>query len=298
MKFSSGTPSAKIIADSISPEGYRLTTMQVTMHRFVLSEFNTHRKFSRNSASSRAIPLKKQIQMVEENPAFPLVWQAEKSGMQGGEELTGHSLLRSQAMWEDQLDSTLNRIKIYLREVEDNDETPLHKSWVNRLLEPFMWHTVCVTSTEWMNFFVQRCSPLAQPEIRYVAEAMLVALDVSEPKEVSYSYFDVPGDNYHLPYLQPAEGPLIYMNGYDIRSISIARSARVSYLTQEGVRDYEKDQQLYERLLSPHDGPPHWSPFEHVARPARKGEVARGNFDGWIQRRQEIIEERASNGRA
>lgn len=289
--------SAKIITDSISPEGQRLTTMQITMHRFILPEFNTHRKFSRNSASSRAVPLKKQLKMVEENPAFPVVWQAEKSGMQGGEELTGHSLLRSQAMWEDQFESTVDRIKIYLREVEDNDETPLHKSWVNRLLEPFMWHTVCVTSTEWNNFFAQRCSPLAQPEIRAVAVEMQAALYESEPTEVPYESWDIPGDNYHLPYLKPGEEPFIYMNGYDTRSISIARSARVSYLTQEGVRNYEKDQQLYERLLSPNDGPPHWSPFEHVARPARKGEVARGNFDGWIQRRQEIIEERVNNGR-
>lgn len=281
---------AKIIADSISERGYRLTTMQVKMHRFVLSEFNTHRKFSRNSASSRAIPLKKQIQMIKENPAYPVEWRKEQSGMQGGEQLSGHSLLRSQAMWEDSMASAIEIVERYVKEAEDNGEDLLHKSWLNRLLEPYMWHTVCVTSTEWNNFFRQRCSPLAQPEIRVVAADMQHALYESTPIEQPDKYWDIPNDHYHLPYLRGSEAPSIAMFGYDIRAISAARSARVSYLTQEGERDYEKDFSLFERLVDPGDGPPHWSPFEHVARPALEGEIPRGNFDGWIQLRQELQE--------
>ena len=45
------------------------------MPRIILAEFNTHRLFSRNSASSRAIPFKKMVQSVLENPFIPIAWQ-------------------------------------------------------------------------------------------------------------------------------------------------------------------------------------------------------------------------------
>jgi hypothetical protein len=63
------THSTKILADSISPDGVRLTTLEVVMPRIVLAEFNTHRMLSRNSASSRAIPIEKMIRMVIPNEA-------------------------------------------------------------------------------------------------------------------------------------------------------------------------------------------------------------------------------------
>ena len=50
---------AVIAADSINVKGKRITTFIVTMPRIVLAELNTHRVFSRNSASSRAIPFTK-----------------------------------------------------------------------------------------------------------------------------------------------------------------------------------------------------------------------------------------------
>ena len=87
--------SAKIIADSKCPRGHRLTTFIVTFPRIVLAEFNTHRMFSRNSASSRAIPFKRMVKMLEENPFIPIAWQKDHKGMQGVEyldELTGEDL--------------------------------------------------------------------------------------------------------------------------------------------------------------------------------------------------------------
>ena len=48
---------ANVVADSVSEDGYRLTTMVVNMPRIILAEFNTPRVFSRNSASTRAIPI-------------------------------------------------------------------------------------------------------------------------------------------------------------------------------------------------------------------------------------------------
>ena len=50
--------SAKVIADSVCPKGVRMTTMEIEYPRFILAELNTHRMLSKNSASSRAIPVK------------------------------------------------------------------------------------------------------------------------------------------------------------------------------------------------------------------------------------------------
>ncbi len=273
---------AKIIEDSVNEFGDRLTTMQVVMHRFVLAEFNTHRAFSRNSASSRAIPLEKQLQMVKENPAFPLEWRAEQSGMQSGKELTGAKLKTAKHLWMESLDATVDQIENYIS-FYGNKEDRLHKSWVNRLLEPYMWHTVCVTSTEWDNFFKQRCSPLAQPEIRVVAEKMRSALENSIPEKIAFG-------RYHLPYVSEEEKAYCTENGLDARATSAARCARISYLTQEGVRDLDKDFALYDRLCNPGDGPPHWSPLEHVATPVlNPAEELGGNFKGWDQLRHILI---------
>lgn len=271
-------PSAKIIADSISEDGYRLTTMQVRCHRFVLAEFNTHRVFSRNSASSRAIPVEKQLVMIQDDPAVPLEWRAEQPGMQGGEVLEGSDADAAAEFWFTCLYAAVFNVNVYL------DETPkekrVHKSIINRVLEPFMWHTICVSSTEWQNFFRQRCSPLAQPEIRVVAEEMENALAESIPTVMA-------DGTWHLPYVDDAAYDEALRDGVDLKAVSAARCARTSYLTQEGVRDLAKDVELYERLCNPGEGPEHASPLEHVATPDTESRL--GNFDGWRQLRHEIF---------
>jgi hypothetical protein len=265
---------AKIILDSINSQGDRLTTMEVTFHRFVLAEFNTHRAFSRNSASSRAIPVEKQLKRVAENPALPLEWASEIKGMQGGPELDGELFDRAAELWIGVRDHTVKAVEAYVLAQKEDDLPRLHKSLLNRLLEPFMWHTVIVSSTEWQNFFDQRCSPLAQPEIRDVAEDMRRAYEFSDPQHLER--FD-----WHTPYIQPDEANLSMT---DRVKVSAARCARVSYLTHDGERDIDKDLELFDRLVSA--DPPHWSPLEHVARPvASPGDVARGNFSGWEQLR-------------
>ena len=267
-------PSAKIIADSVSPKGDRLTTMEVVIHRFVLAEFNTHRVFSRNSASSRAIPVHKQLERVRNDPAFPLSWPAEQPCMQGGEEI--ESVDSARYAWEVARDHAVNAVMAL-------QAVGLHKSVTNRLLEPFMWHTIVVTSTEWENFFGLRCNPLAQPEIQAAAYAMRDALEASTPQFVSYG-------GWHLPYIQDDE--LGHLGIEEIRKISAARCARVSYLTQDGVRDPKKDLDLYERLTR--STPPHSSPLEHVATPCpSSGEDLiwhDGNFIGWDQLRHDVWE--------
>lgn len=277
---------AEVMADSLSPEGHRLTTMQVQCHRFVLAEFNTHRKFSRNSASSRAIPVGKQINRVLSNPAIPLLFPEEQKGMQGGELIPAADQEKARGTW-------LDAMREAVKAAEKLAELKVHKSVVNRLLEPFMWHTIIVSSTEWQNYFNQRVSKLAQPEIRAVAECMQMALMDSQPLILE-------GDEWHTPYIRDEDREQV---GYGLHpttrenadkvlcAVSAARCARVSYLTQEGVRDMQVDMDLYDRLVQAE--PPHWSPLEHVARPTPwPSHPAQGNFTGWVQLRGLVQQER------
>lgn len=272
------SPSAKVILDSVNERGERLTTMEVTFHRFVLAEFNTHRVFSRNSASSRAIPVHKMLERAELDPAWPLVWPAEQKGMQGGEDLHGADLAYAQELFARIHNQTLLNIRSYLAWAGNHPEAPrLHKSLINRLIEPFLWHTVIVSSTEWNNFFLQRCSPLAQPEIKAAADLMKHEYLKSVPRRLRQ------GD-WHTPYIQDDEMDWPVERR---QMVSAARCARVSYLTHDGVRDYTEDLELFHRLISARPG--HWSPLEHVATPDDGGRwAARGNFKGWAQLRHEF----------
>jgi thymidylate synthase ThyX len=295
----------KVIADSISPDGIRLTTFQVTLHRFCLAELNTHCVFARNSASSRAIPFRKQLERVMANPAVPVVWASEQKGMQGGDELGPLEASQAEHRW------MLAR-KSAADQAEALAALGVHKSIVNRLIEPFMWHTAVITATAFENFFRQRCSPLAQPELKEAAELMKQCYDASTPEKLSEGMW-------HLPYWHPEEdepwltrdarledGGLSYMQVR--RRVSVARCARVSYLTQEGKRDPLEDLALYDRLVSA--DPMHASPLEHVATPAtwnqqdvfhnywdEAGGCFRefrwhlpkiGKFLGWFQHRHEV----------
>jgi thymidylate synthase ThyX len=257
---------ARVLLDSVSEAGIRLTTMEVTFPRFVLAEFNTHRTFSRNSASSRAIPTAKLIARVESDPVTPLEWGLNKKGMSATQTLAEESLDEAQRAWLEARDAAVE-------EAQKLHHLNVHKQVVNRLLEPFLWHTVIVTATEWQNFFDLRCTPSAQPELRKAALLMRDAMDASTPSPVSTG-------SWHLPLIQPDERSL---DVEILKKVSVARCARVSYLTHEGTREIEKDLELYERLKTDR----HLSPFEHVATPADDTRM-HANFRGWIQARQGI----------
>ena len=181
----------------------------------------------------------------------------------------------------------------------------VHKQWANRLLEPFAWHTVIVTATEWANYWALRVSEMAQPEIFTVSEKMKELYEASEPVLITLDY-PLP---YHVPLVGNAYGDLMVglaLNpGLAVR-LSVARCARVSYLTHDGVRDPKADEELYERLTT--NG--HMSPTEHAARPMSSAELNRygrdgegatqppfcGNFRGWVQHRKEIPGEAVFGG--
>jgi len=266
---------AKIIEDSIYT-GARITTMEVTLHRFVLAEFNTHRVFSRNSASSRAIPIQKQLDRIDESPALPISHPREQKGMQGGSELEGQDLSDAQDLIRDILVDTTDSIIIYLNRHPD-PEHRLHKSVLNRYLEPFMWHTIVVTSTEWDNFFGLRCSPMAQPEIRAAAVLMKQAMDESTP-QLRY---------WHLPYVTEEESRTRSLGECQI--MSVARCARVSSLHAGDVKDFDADARLYEQLTNAN--PMHASPLEHQAFACDYNNSYEhhnhANFTGWHQLRHD-----------
>lgn len=277
---------AAVLLDSVSPSGDRLTSFEVTYPRMVHSELMTHRVFSRNAASSRAIPVARMIQRVLDDPAMPVEWGKNQAGMQSAGFADDWTEERAREMWLCARDEAV-------RAAQQLSGLGLHKQIVNRVLEPFAWITVIITATDYDGFFRQRASrhsPLAQPELRYVADMMLELYDASTPDNLCY------GD-WHTPYIQPGEvfactAPARSLDPPDVelrKQISVARCARVSYLTQSGVRDHDKDLELYERLVGA--SPLHASPLEHVATPIRPHTgiwKQVGNLKGWRQMRHTV----------
>ena len=297
-------PTAKIICDSISPQGVRLTTMEVKIHRFVLAEMNTHRVFSRNSASSRAIPVSKMLIRVQEDPAMPMFWGKNQAGMGAAVELDQDEKNMAINIWLNARDQMVNA-------AERLSNLGVHKQLTNRLLEPWLWHTAIVSSTEWSNFFGQRTAinpetnqPYAQPEMYAAAMAMQQAYYESTPKFIGYG-------EWHLPYITEEDIEpilrLVYRGvdekskpAYWFKKVSAGRCARVSYLTHDGKRDVQEDVNLADKLASA--TPMHPSPFEHVATPhpdwnpnEDRFNGVKGNFHGWAQYRHEFGNETVKN---
>lgn len=281
------THSAKVLADSISPDRVRLTTLEVTFPRIVLAEFNTHRVFSRNSASSRAIPVEKMIKMVEDDPYIPTHWGKNQKGMQAEVELSKDEQATAVSWWLGARSKAIESAKALLA-------VGVHKQITNRLLEPFMWHTVIVTATEWKNFFHLRCNPMAHPEIKLAAELMRDAMMESTPTVLGYG-------QWHLPLVVGVElkasafGSDWTVRDYDYWcKVSVGRCAAVTYLNH-GKRAPQADIARHDKLLEAG----HMSPFEHVARPMTLEEAAEfdhtigfcGNLRGWVQYRKTIPHE-------
>lgn len=248
------TITAKIIADSISVTNDRITTLQLRYPRFIHAEFLTHRQFSRNSQSNRAIPFRDVVQDVLDDTAVPLHWGKEQKGMVASEEVI-------ETYWceEDWLDARDQAIKYAARL---HEELGVHKQICNRLLEPFQHINTLVTATDWDNFFKLRLAPDAEPHIQLLAKAIKDAMDNSTPRFV---YFG----EWHTPYVDDPNTSV---------KVSVARCARVSYNNHGKVYPELKEHEFADRLLE-HG---HMSPFEHVATPS---EGYPANFSGWMSYR-------------
>jgi len=261
---------AKVIEDSISEHGKRITTLQVKFHRFILPEFNTHRVFSRNFSSSRAIPTKKLMEQVLNDPALPVFWGKNEPGMQSHEHLPPLTTEAVKVIWKKAAqDAVYHADALHLQGA--------HKQIVNRVIEPFLWATGIVTSTQWANWFELRDHEDAQPEIRALAIAMKNAMVGSRPRLLQKG-------EWHLPYVRESERSIDIAT---LRKISAARCCRVSYLKHDGqAPSVDDDLKLFDRLAGA--VPLHASPLEHQATPLYHGDDLdlQGNFSGWTQFRK------------
>lgn len=281
--------SAKIVADSINKQGVRLTTFEIEYPRFILAELNTHRMLSKNTASSRAIPIEKMIEQVQSNPARPYYWGKNQSGMKAKEEIDGVSKSLARLNW----DEAAQNVLVFVRHLAD---LGVHKQTANRLLEPFQWCKTVITGTEWNNFFYLRNHEDAQPEFRILAQKMFKERESSCPILLHTG-------EWHLPY---------YRDGFwasecfdeslgDARKISVSCCAQVSYRKQDD--SIEKANKIFDMLnVGSKDNPCHASPTEHQATPMRVDETWEdgvtskdrnnsrwsGNLKEWIQYRQLI----------
>lgn len=187
--------SAEVVAHSVNEFGQPIASLVVVIPRIVLAELNTHRMLSRNSASSRAIPFKKMLKMVQEDPFIPIAFQKDHSGMQGTEYLDPHTTLTIAEFAEaiknlfdrEEDEELLTHYTSILSKYFGETQTYTLTEWwliardkavesavmlacfgvtkqlCNRILEPFMWHTVIVTATELENFFHLRCPQYEAP---------------------------------------------------------------------------------------------------------------------------------------
>jgi thymidylate synthase ThyX len=319
-----GNISAEVVADSISPEGKRITTYVLEYPRFIHSEFMTHRLFSRNAASSRAIPVTKVIEHMHYNSAEPIHWGKNQAGMQAKEELEQPYKIRVQQAW---AESKFNAIDTASKMSDEG----AHKQIVNRILEPFQMIRVVCTATEYDNFFYLRYHADAQPEIAELARVMWEAMQQSKP-ELLY-----PGE-WHTPFVnheRDKDGNLHYfveeisrdddqswgmkyekyLTLEEALKISSSCSAQVSY--RKADTSLEKALSIYDKLITMK--PCHASPLEHQATPMdmhtwefesyesgadwdegathcdKNGKLWSGNFKQWVQYRQLIPDNVCNN---
>lgn len=311
-----GNISAEIVADSISDvvDDKRIITYVLEYPRFIHSEFMTHRLFSRNAASSRAIPVKKVIELVENTPAMPIHWGMNQAGMQAKEELTGLCLETTQFEW-------VSASKNAMWSATRLNTLGAHKQIVNRILEPFQMIRVVCTATEYDNFFYLRYHADAQPEIAELARVMWEAREQSIPEELQPGEWHVPfvntsrdaaGKRYYWNFISDTEKVEISLE--DALKVSASCCAQVSYRKTD--TSLEKALDIYNKLVTMK--PVHASPFEHCATPMEnifgedymgveirpqkgvthndiKGNGWSANFCGWIQYRQLIPDNVCNN---
>jgi len=293
----------EIIADSINSAGCRLTTFVLEYPRFIHSEVLTHRVFSKNAASSRAIPVEKMIQQIIDNPAMPVWWGKNQSGMQAKEELDNQvvkmriqsdpldprenlyfhfsDLEYAKCIWLQSRDKAIEQVKQLL-------DLGLHKQISNRILEPWFNIRVIFSGTEFDNFYKLRAHPDAQPEFQVLAYKMQEEYKKSIPKELNYGEWHIPfGDQIDEDKIVAETKVEKHEEEFEKikRKIAIARCARVSYHNYEGKDDYLADVKLCDRLFS--SEPKHLSPTEHVAQALDSDEFI-ANFRGFKQYRKFI----------
>jgi thymidylate synthase ThyX len=267
----------KILADSVNLAGNRLVTFELKYPRFIHAELLTHRMMSRNSASSRAIPIEKMLERIVNDPVVPIHWGKNQKGMQADVEINAEEQKLAEEQW-------LLARNACVRHAQELTALGIHKQIVNRIVEPWMWITVIASMTSFEHFRRLRVHPAAEPHFQKLAGMMATAYDSSTPELLK------PGE-WHLPLIKKETtleqdglwfgNPDNELSEMDAVKVSTGRCARVSYLTHHGTRDESADIKLHDDLCN--NG--HWSPFEHPAR-ATAGNERYGNYTGFIPYRK------------
>ncbi|MGL5281480.1 MAG: FAD-dependent thymidylate synthase [Plesiomonas shigelloides] len=274
--FSRGNIEVQIIADSVGQRSGRITTFELTYPRIIHSEFMTHRLFSRNAMSSRAVPIKKMVELIRTNMAMPVRFGSNQPGMQdkglehdGMVDVAGFCRkLTGREAWaiaaKRACDMALSL-----------EEAGYHKQIANRLIEPFQMMKTVMTTTEMENFLWLRVDADADPTIEVLANLMKEAMDNSEPEWL-------PAGVWHTPYVDHVygfgpEGDAHIFEGYCVLDendrpvmlteeealrISASCCGQVSYRRLDSTKDKALD--IYTRLVA--GKKVHASPFEHQAR--------------------------------
>lgn len=305
---------AKVICDSVSEQGDRITTLEIEYPRFILGELNTHRMLSKNSSSSRAIPVKEMIKQVAQNMAQPISWGAAQSGMQAGDEIEAWGDFG--LGWVTWVSAMEHAQKV----AYEFAEMGYHKQIANRVIEPFQMMKTVITGTDWDNFFNLRLHPASQPEFCMLAYKIYQAMQNSKPNLLKHG-------EWHLPYVETFRrsndtdeegtynGELFYgrsavgKDGFNwvvekytqdqAQRISASCCAQISYRKNDD--SLEKANKIFDMLINADTL--HASPFEHLATPIRdqsnnvngwdlgithsnrEGKLFSGNLQGWISYR-------------
>lgn len=297
---------ARVIADSISPSGVRLTTFEFIFPRWILAEVNTARMLSKNAASTRAVPLASVLDLITQSPAMPVHWGKNQAGMSANEEVSPIQAEAAKLTWKQAAKIAAS----FARVLSDKLGINGHKQWVGRLVENFTLTKQVISGTSWNNFFWLRDHPDAQPEFQVLARCAKEALAQSVPVKLN------PGE-WHLPYVEIREG-YYYTSDEQIdletaKKVSVSCCAQVSYRRLDDT--VEKAKKIFDMLnIGSTTKPCHASPLEHIATPMqsctgevnhrhpvswepgvthmrRNGSLWSGNFENWIQYRQLIPNE-------
>lgn len=287
--------SAKIIADSINPRGVRITTFELIYPRIIHGEFMTHRVFSRNAASSRAIPVSAMLDQIEKDPAMPVHWGKNQPGMQADEELDDNAKEAVKQLWLEACKQAVSISRLM-------HSMGAHKQVANRITEPYQYMRTVMTATELNNWDWLRDHKDADPTIHELASATKQARNNSTPAYLKYG-------QWHLPYVSTGysklDGSQIYYDeNHNQISLKEALMISASCCAQASFRkanaSLEKAEDVYGRLIE--SEPVHASPVEHqamcfdntyywpegVTHRDRSGTYWSGNLRDWIQYRQLI----------
>lgn len=274
---------AKVVQDSIADHGGRLTSVQLRYPRYIHAELMTHRVFSRNASSSRAVPVAKMVTRALDEMVEPIRWGKNQAGMQAADAcFEGEELERARAIWRHMAEVCAAGVK----ELSTLGGVGLHKQWANRPLEWFSTISVVITSTDFANWDELRMHPDAQPEIKHLADIIFAARAASTP--ILRPFNRQHESAWHLPYISGDEREEYADKPHFLAEVSTARCARTSYLNHDGSNPViEKDIGLYNDLVGAR--PLHASPTEHQGYPLRLASQRSKNLAGWRQFR-ELVE--------